>query len=85
MQREQNGVVCVGNISKGLRGINLQYKTNHRDSNYSIVSTVSNTVVTLVTDGNLSYGDHFIMYINIESLSYMPEINANTVCNLYFT
>ena len=31
----------------------------------------------MVTDGNYTYyGEHFIMYVNVESLYYTPETNV---------
>lgn len=56
-------------------------------SSIVIATGVNNTVVTLVTDGNKTYGSHyFVMYINLESLSlklYTWNYD-DVVCQLYF-
>ena len=34
-------------------------------------------------DLNYTCGDYFIIYIDIESLSCIPETNINVICQLY--
>lgn len=44
---------------------------------YCVGNLVSNTGITVVTDGNCPRGggDHFVMYKDTESLPCTPELN----------
>lgn len=51
---------------------------SHRDEQYSIIE-----ITCLMTDGNHIYhGEHFIVYINVESLCCTPETKKSAILKL---